>query len=209
MSMTHGSAGDEIATSCEVIEVRVAELRQLFNSIDPSPFGEQDLDPKAEEFIVGWAREVPRKAPLALLVYLDRPAGLRNESEELRDAVRQFFRGRSEVARRRLHQLFRLGRWSLLIGILFLAVSLAIGSVVEGAVSGRLGKVLDEGFLIGGWVAMWRPLEIFLYDWWPIVGDIRLYNRLSAMPLQIRYSGAEGDAWRQDWPAVSAARAAL
>ena len=22
--------------------------------------------------------------------------------------------------------------------------------------------------MIGGWVALWRPLEIFLYDWWPI-----------------------------------------
>jgi hypothetical protein len=27
--------------------------------------------------------------------------------------------------------------------------------------------VIREGFLIGGWVAMWRPLEVFLYDWWP------------------------------------------
>lgn len=188
-----------------MIEVHVAELRQLFNSIDPSPFGEKDLDPKAEEFVVGWAREVPRTAPLALLVYLDRPAGLQNETEALRDAVHQFFRGRSEVSRRRLHQLFRLGRWSLLVGILFLGVSLAVGSVVESALSGRLGKVLQEGFLIGGWVAMWRPLEIFLYDWWPIRADIRLYDRLSVMPVEIRCTGTDADAWRRDWPAVPAA----
>ena len=25
-----------------------------------------------------------------------------------------------------------------------------------------------ESLVIGGWVAMWRPLEIFLYDWWPL-----------------------------------------
>ncbi len=37
--------------------VRVAELRQLFNAIDPSPFRERDLDPRAEEFIVEWARD--------------------------------------------------------------------------------------------------------------------------------------------------------
>jgi hypothetical protein len=36
---------------------RVAELRQLFNAIDPSPFRERDLDPRAEEFIVEWARD--------------------------------------------------------------------------------------------------------------------------------------------------------
>jgi hypothetical protein len=50
------SAGDPIPPKCPVIEVHVSELRQLFNAIDPSPFRDKDLDPKAEEFIVGWAR---------------------------------------------------------------------------------------------------------------------------------------------------------
>jgi hypothetical protein len=62
------------------IEVRVAELRQLFNAIDPSPFHERDLDPKAEAFIVGWARELPRDAPLALRVHLDRACGREDEA---------------------------------------------------------------------------------------------------------------------------------
>jgi hypothetical protein len=32
------SAGDPIPATCELIEVRVAELQQLFNAMDPSPF---------------------------------------------------------------------------------------------------------------------------------------------------------------------------
>ncbi|HSF19463.1 MAG TPA: hypothetical protein VLK65_28325 [Vicinamibacteria bacterium] len=32
------SAGDPFPRDCRIIEVRVAELRQLFNAIDPSPF---------------------------------------------------------------------------------------------------------------------------------------------------------------------------
>ena len=32
----------------------------------------------------------------------------------------------------------------------------------------RFADVIRESLLIGGWVAMWRPLEVFLYDWWPI-----------------------------------------
>ena len=73
------SAGDPLPPKCPVIEVHVAELKQLFNSIDPSPFRNRDLDPKAEEFIVGWAKDMPRGAPLAILVDLDRPAGLPDE----------------------------------------------------------------------------------------------------------------------------------
>jgi hypothetical protein len=65
------SAGDPFPSDCRIIEVHVAELRQLFNAIDPSPFHERDLDPQAEEFIVGWSKDLPSDAPLGLLVYLD------------------------------------------------------------------------------------------------------------------------------------------
>src|SRR5579862_6591369 len=70
------SAGDPLPSKCSVIEVHVGELKQLFNAIDPSPFRDKDLDPKAEEFIVGWAKDLPRDATLALVVDLDREAGL-------------------------------------------------------------------------------------------------------------------------------------
>jgi len=158
---------------------------------------------------VGWARELPGSAPLALRVYLDRPAGLPEEPAALRDAVLQFFRTRSEATRRRLHQLLQVGRTSLIIGILFLAFSLALSSMLERAVRGRLGGLLSEGFLIVGWVAMWRPLEIFLYEWWPIRADIRLAARLGVMPVQIYYTRGDSDAWRKDWPAVRTAQSAI
>ena len=34
------------------IQLRLRELAQLFNSMDPSPFLDRDLDADAEEFIV-------------------------------------------------------------------------------------------------------------------------------------------------------------
>ena len=74
-AQTPPSAGDPIPSSCQPIEVHVAKLEQLFNAMDPAPFRQRDLDPEAEEFIVGWAREIPADAPLALVVHLDRPAG--------------------------------------------------------------------------------------------------------------------------------------
>jgi hypothetical protein len=53
---------------------------------------------------------------------------------------------------------------------------------------------------------MWRPLEVFLYDWWPIRADARLYDRLAVMPVRIAFHDRRGpDAWRTDWPAIPAA----
>jgi len=59
MSPAPASAGDTISGRSQIIKVRVAELRQLFNAIDPSPFRERDLDPRAEEFIIEWAGDLP------------------------------------------------------------------------------------------------------------------------------------------------------
>lgn len=91
-----------------------------------------------------------------------------------------------------------------MIGITFLAVSLLLGDVVAWLLGGRrVGEILRESFLIGGWVAMWRPMEVFLYDWWPIRADARLADRLSGMPVRISYkTDASSEAWRSDWPAA-------
>jgi hypothetical protein len=188
-----------------VIEIHVGELKQLFNSIDPSPFRNRDLDRDAEEFIVGWAKDLPGDVPLALVVDLDRDAGLPDEAAVLRDAIHEFFRQRAETYRRRLRELLRRGRRSLLIGLTVLAGAIALADFLATILkTGRIGEIMRESLTIGGWVSMWRPLEIFLYDWWPIRREAQLSDRLAAMPVRIKYLKATSpDAWKVDWPVVT------
>ncbi|WP_298826562.1 hypothetical protein [uncultured Piscinibacter sp.] len=204
MSEDQHSAGDALPSGCELIEVHVTALRQLFNAIDASPFRERDLDPGADEFIVGWAREASHGAPLALLVSLDRDPGPADEPAALRDTIHAHFSHRARITRSRLRQLLGIGRISLLLGLGFLAIAVGLGDLVASAMKGRqVGELLRQGLVICGWVAMWRPLEIFLYGWWPIRAEARLYDRLSAMPVRILYRGTDQpDAWRHDWPVV-------
>ena len=175
----------------ELIEVRVRHVNQLFNMIDPSPFYERDLDPAAEEFIEEWAKELPRSRPLALLVHVEGPGLETEDGTLLRTAVQQFFGRKAQFTRRRLRDLFRRGRGSLLIAVVFLSALGMLANALRGVVHGPIGAILLEGLLIGGWVAMWRPLEIFLYDWWPIHAQVRLFDRLAAMPVTIRHSGSD------------------
>ena len=176
-----------------VIEVRLTELRQLFHSIDPSPFRERDLDPRAAEFIVDWASDLPADAPLALAVYLERRSDLPDEAAAVRESVREYFRSRAASTRRSLRDLFRRGRLSLAIGLAFLGGSIALGDVLAEYFSeSTVAELIRESLLIGGWVAMWRPLEVFLYDWWPIRAEARLFDRLSAMPVRMHYTPRDG-----------------
>ena len=184
--MTPAASDPAQRATIQEIAVHVAEIKQLFHSLDPTPFRERDLDPKAEAFIAEWARELHGRARLTLAIHVDREDVSDEDAAVVRQAVRDYFAARAESIRRRLRQLFRVGRTSLVIGLVFLSAMILAGDLAtESLKDTQFGTVVREGLLIGGWVAMWRPIEIFLYDWWPIRYDARLYDRLSAMEVRI------------------------
>jgi hypothetical protein len=169
-----------------VLELRVAEMRQLFNAMDPAPFRERDLDPKAVEYILEWGRETHAGQPLGLVVHLGREAATAENENLLREAIHEYFRQRAQATRRALRQLFRVGRISLVIGVGVLAAAIGIGEAVAGLVrKDSYGGLIKETLVIGGWVALWRPAEIFLYEWWPIRAAARLEDRLAEMDVRV------------------------
>ncbi|QLL62287.1 hypothetical protein FKV68_12985 [Sinorhizobium mexicanum] len=168
------------------ILIRVDQVARLFNSLDPTPFRERDLDDDAERFIVEWAREAPGNLPIEIVVQL--PPGDVNpdHTHAVQQAVRYNFNSRANQARRELRDLLGEGRRSLFIGIPILAFSLIASKLVDNASeAATFSRVFSESLVIFGWVANWRALEIFLYDWWPIVRRRRLYRRLAAAEVNV------------------------
>lgn len=188
------------ATNPCLIEVRVEEVSQLFNSMDPSPFHERDLDREAEQFIVSWAQEFPRWARLRLLVHLgQKPEGVEEVRKLIGEAVRHFFEYRAEMARREFRQLMKEGRMALATGVGFLAAC-ELGAQALVGRGGAWPDMLRQGLTIMGWVAMWRPLEIYLYRWWPVQRLERVYRNLSAMEVEVKTAaGDEGAGGGPRW----------
>lgn len=171
------------------IELKLRELPQLFNSLDPSPFIDRDLDTDAEEFILACAHEAPSSGPFELVIHLGTaPDPARAAATE--DAVRHYFAARADLTRRRFRLLLRRGQLFLLVGLAFLALCLVLGNVATKALSAPVSDIVHEGFTIVGWVAMWRPLEIFLYEWWPMRDELRRLQRLARMHVRLMLSRA-------------------
>jgi len=104
-----------------------------------------------------------RDATLDLVVDFDREAGLPDEAAVPRDAIHEFFTQRAQAHGRRLRELFRVGRTSLVIGLVALASAIALGDFLAALMKGsRIGEIVRESLTISRWVSMWRPLEIFL-----------------------------------------------
>jgi hypothetical protein len=175
------------------IELKLREVGQLFNSLDPSPFKEKDLDQDAEEFIVEWARELrsPKEVTLRLIVHLEKPLPGGQTPLTVQEAIRHYFAYRASINRLALRQLLHQGRTSLLIGVSFLSACLLLGQLIAPrAPLGAFRQIIREGLTIGGWVAMWRPMEIYLYDWWPLWRRGTLLGRLSRMDVDVQTPAA-------------------
>jgi hypothetical protein len=166
------------------ISLKLHDTSQLFNSMDPSPFIEKDLDDDAEEFIISWAQEFSLGAPIRLRIYLEQWP-VEDPKELVKAAVHNHFIHRASIADLEFKRLLKQGRTSLLIGLLFLFGCLALSKALQGHSADTWAAALREGLTIAGWVAMWRPMQIYLYDWWPLRRRVQVYNKLGHMPVEV------------------------
>ena len=169
------------------IEVRIQSVAQLFNSFDPSPFHERDLDDDAEHYIIGWARELPEHVPIRLVIDLPAAEALKAEERGLATALANYFSERASSIERDIRELFRVGWRILAISVPILVVCLVASQFAETLLgAGAVAKVMEESLLLLGWVANWKPIEIFLFDWLPLRRSRNLYRRLAAAEVKIR-----------------------
>jgi hypothetical protein len=168
------------------IEMNLRDVEQLFNTMDPSPFHQKDLDDDAAEFILSWAQEFHRHEPVDLIIHLEKSLDDHNTQRLVEDAVHNYFSYRARLNGLEFKRLMKQGRMSMLVGLSFLGVCfLMIGLLGRNSAGQWLG-FFKEGLTIAGWVAMWRPLEIYLYEWWPLRRRGQILEKLSRMPVEVR-----------------------
>lgn len=168
-----------------LIEIKLHELNQLFNSFDPSPFLERELDGNAREYIVTAAGEFSLSTPLKLVFYL--PPDERSDAEKnLPPALYNFFNYCQQVEQRQLRAVFKQGRLALTFGLVSLFVCLTLSDIVSKLGESSFIHFIEEGLIIIGWVSLWKPAEIFLFEWWPVRSKLRVYKKLARIPIEIR-----------------------
>lgn len=167
------------------LALRVRETAQLFNSMDPTPFLNKDLDPEANTFIETWATGYPPGSRFHITIHLELLPEDGDPTEMLTGAIHNHFSYKAEQTLKALKHLLQQGRMSMAIGIVFVSLCL-IGADAIGNLGTNPGfNIARESLTIVGWVAMWRPLQIFLYDWWPLQRQIRVYRQLSGAHIQV------------------------
>lgn len=167
------------------IDIRLKTAHQLFDGRDPAPFRERDLDEDAVDYIVGAFEDLPAKTAVKIVFWITETPGTPIPTEVIREAVRVFFEGEISRLNRRLRQHLRTGQFALGGGLVILAVFLALAEMTRFLGEGTLRQILREGLVIIGWVAMWRPLDVLLYDWLPLSRERKLFARIAGAEIEV------------------------
>ncbi len=162
-----------------IVELAVPDYNHLFDGRDPNRFRQKDLDDDAVDYIVSSIQEVTLPKLSHIEIYFDQVFS-QEEQNIVVDAIHTFFRYESEMMSKRINSTLRKGFKSLIIGIIFLSFA-SLTSLLLKNTDHFLGLFFKEGILLIGWVSMWKPINIFLYDWWPLADLRRLYDGLSSV----------------------------
>ncbi|MBN8570741.1 MAG: hypothetical protein J0M18_14030 [Ignavibacteria bacterium] len=158
------------------ITLRLVSINELLR-LPVSLYRKRTLKSDAEEFIVEEAEALPHKTAINIKVNL--ASSEVKYKDDITLAIQRHFCYRRAQAQKRFKRVLHYG-WR----ILFIALGLlaAIFSLTELILylmpDNKLLLFIRESFIILGWVALWRPLDLLLYEWYPIKTNINLFYRL-------------------------------
>jgi len=165
-----------------VIELAVPDYHHLFDDRDPAKFRKRDLDDDAAEYLVSSVQEITTSKLKKIKIYFDEES-CANDQKMVRESIHNFFTFETQMMDLKISSNLKQGFKFLVIGLSFLASSILLTLILKSYSDSFLSLFFKEGFSLLGWVAMWRPLNVFLYDLIPLKDLRSVYNKLSGVEI--------------------------
>lgn len=170
-----------------LIEMKLSSVLQLFNSFDPAPFHEKGLDDDAENYIVNIVKDFPLKTRFRIIIYLPERIVDTKEALMIPEAIKSHFEYKSLMERRKLRERNIYGKYTLVVGILFLAIATVASLTIDTYSSTfPVAHFIAKALEVTGWVAMWEPVTVHLFQLWPIHKQRKIYEKISKMDVELR-----------------------
>lgn len=173
------------------IEARVKSPQQLFDARDPAPFRERDLDDDFVEYVVASARESSISHPLKIVIYIEETESKHLSRDSIKQAIHEYFRYQIDIQRIELRNFLRRAQIFLAIGFTILVTCLSLAQRIEVPLLPGFFGIAREGIVIFGWVSIWKPIELILFDWYPLYEKLRFYKKLATTEIDIQFNAID------------------
>jgi len=174
-------------TARQPVVVELGQVEDLFTAASFAPLQgrfeprsgmEQVLDQVA-------VRRLHPGEQLRLKLIIQQPTDASDEA--IRTAIRGYCDAVIVDRQLDLQRIGRNGRNALLLGLGFLAACMALSTAASATtiLPEFIRRLFGEGLVIAGWVALWRPIEVMLFDTRPPEHDIRLHRAIAAAEIEV------------------------
>jgi hypothetical protein len=173
---------EHIENDDAILEVRLKSIERIFDNRDPAPFRERALDSDFVDYLVEGARDRVAAGRIRIVVWLAQPC----LTGEIEQAIHGHFEQALERTQRGRREQLRTGWIALAVGAVAVVALTGLGDLISKHVTGTLGSALREALVISGWVLMWRPIEVLVYDSIPARRERRILRALRDAHIDVR-----------------------
>ena len=183
-------------TSCQLhenwsdIELRISHPIQFYNLLDPAPNDEKEINKATESYIMDSLENMPndKSSSAKIVLYLEQTL---YDNEEIRTDMEQAIHSHFALRLCTTNQKYKLamskGRRYLARGMIFLLTCLILSSVVTSIYNQNdIIYAIGQSFVVIGWVALWKPVEFYLYDRHDILDEKKMLRRLEKITVETR-----------------------
>jgi hypothetical protein len=170
------------------LKLELRSLDELFDDPGFDPLGGRVEEASGLDRLANEVRPL-RRAPVSTRIVLPASERAPDLEARCRKALQAVLDRRIQRNRNDARSLRHEGYATLWRGLVFLAVCL-LGSRLMGEIDllpGFVERFIDEGLVIAGWVALWYPLDVLLYQRWPLARERRLYESLRDMRFEFEF----------------------
>ena len=166
------------------IQLSLQSVEQILLTRGTSAYSRHMLNEDVEEFIVEEAQSCPRRNAIVITISLPTQEIARGWQVEA--AIKDHFRYLKKKSEKKLKYTLQLGWRSLLVGFAFLVLVFMLTKIGNDLIpKGGVAVMIRESLVILGWVAMWRPADLLLYEWYPFKRDATLFGRLAESEVRV------------------------
>lgn len=162
-----------------LIKIFASKVEDLYEDYDKkSSFIKKDLKYKLEEYLFESVDEIG-STPFVLQFYFEE-ASSKESLKRLQSSISEYFSYLIFLEKKSTKESLKNSIIFFLIGFLLIFVSFLLSEHDNMAY-----RLISEGVMIGGWVALWEALATILVKWLPLRKNLSIYQKIASAKVEI------------------------
>lgn len=176
-------------TADQNVDLYLSDIHNFFQTPEVDPFFGENIEASGVDQLMDTlnARRRAHKRISSITIHLPAAMIMPELAARTRAAIEVYCNTQVRLAVQKKREVWLEGWRSLRIGSVFWIVCLALSLLAEKLLAdySAFGRLFGEGFIIAGWVGLWRPAELLLYEWRPYKREGELYEAIKRMDVRI------------------------